>query len=123
MEYSVVGCDGTITWGTANLSLQHINGNAAPVKLGPGQEVPAGEANCVSLVFKICTEWYVLMHMLAHVGRTYVGGCLYSFGVLCWQHHLGHCQSELAAHQWGGSASQAGPWAGGACRYVCLALC
>jgi cation transport ATPase len=38
-----VPLDGTITWGTANLSLQHISGEAAPVKLGPGQEVPAGE--------------------------------------------------------------------------------
>jgi hypothetical protein len=37
-----VPLDGIITWGTANLSLQHISGEAQPVKLGPGQEVPAG---------------------------------------------------------------------------------
>lgn len=37
-----VPLDGIITWGTANLSLQHISGEAQPVKLSPGQEVPAG---------------------------------------------------------------------------------
>lgn len=47
-----VPLDGTITWGTANLSLQHISGEARPVKLGPGQEVPAGAAGS-----NLCRAW------------------------------------------------------------------
>ncbi|KAF6263311.1 hypothetical protein COO60DRAFT_1635329 [Scenedesmus sp. NREL 46B-D3] len=45
-----VPLDGTITWGTANLSLQHISGEARPVKLGPGQEVPAGSVSTDGLL-------------------------------------------------------------------------
>uniref|UniRef100_A0A383V263 P-type ATPase A domain-containing protein n=1 Tax=Tetradesmus obliquus TaxID=3088 RepID=A0A383V263_TETOB len=45
-----VPLDGTITWGTANLSLQHISGEAAPVRLGPGQEVPAGSLSTDGLL-------------------------------------------------------------------------
>jgi hypothetical protein len=49
-----VPLDGVITWGTANLSLQHISGEARPVRLSPGQEVPAGV--CCIRMFVISTH-------------------------------------------------------------------
>ncbi|KAF8062959.1 HMA1 [Scenedesmus sp. PABB004] len=45
-----VPLDGTISWGTANLSLQHISGEEQPVRLGPGQEVPAGSLSTDGLL-------------------------------------------------------------------------
>jgi hypothetical protein len=54
-----VPLDGTITWGTANLSLQHISGEAQPVKLSPGQEVPAGV-----LLALLCT--FNVLHLHKH---------------------------------------------------------
>jgi hypothetical protein len=52
--YMLVCCICTITWGTPNLSLQHISGEAAPVKLGPGQEVPAGTSCGLLLACSVC---------------------------------------------------------------------
>ncbi|KAI8469228.1 MAG: hypothetical protein J3K34DRAFT_459478 [Monoraphidium minutum] len=40
-----VPLDGTITWGAANVSLQHISGESAPLRLGPGAAVPAGSVS------------------------------------------------------------------------------
>lgn len=45
-----VPLDGVIVWGTANLSLQHITGEEQPVKLSPGQDVPAGSLSTDGLL-------------------------------------------------------------------------
>lgn len=37
--------DGVVVWGTANLSLQHISGESAPVRMSVGAEVPAGSVS------------------------------------------------------------------------------
>ncbi len=40
-----VPLDGAIVWGAANVSLQHISGESAPLRLGPGAAVPAGSVS------------------------------------------------------------------------------
>jgi hypothetical protein len=40
-----VPLDGRVVWGSANVSLQHISGESVPVRLSPGDEVPAGSLN------------------------------------------------------------------------------
>jgi cation transport ATPase len=46
-----VPLDGCIAWGAASVSMQHISGESAAARLGPGQDVPAGAcggARCVA---------------------------------------------------------------------------
>lgn len=45
-----VPLDGVIVWGTANLSLQHITGEEQPVRLSPGQDLPAGSLSTDGLL-------------------------------------------------------------------------
>jgi cation transport ATPase len=40
-----VPLDGVVVWGTANVSLQHISGESAPVRMAVGAEVPAGSVS------------------------------------------------------------------------------
>ena len=37
-----VPLDGITVWGTSNVSLQHISGESAPVRMSVGSQVPAG---------------------------------------------------------------------------------
>lgn len=40
-----VPLDGVVAWGVANVSLQHITGESAPVRFAPGDALPAGSLN------------------------------------------------------------------------------
>ena len=45
-----VPLDGKLVHGTAQVSWSHISGEALPVRLSPGQEVPAGSLNLDGLL-------------------------------------------------------------------------
>eukprot|EP00798_Chlamydomonas_sp_ICE-L_P027121 gene27121-2349_t len=45
-----VPLDGTIVWGNANVSMQHITGESSPVRVAPGASVPAGSLNSDGLL-------------------------------------------------------------------------
>ncbi len=45
-----VPLDGTIVWGVANISLQHITGESQPVKMVQGGQVPAGSLSTDGLL-------------------------------------------------------------------------
>lgn len=45
-----VPLDGTVAWGTANVSLQHISGESQPVRLSSGDEIPAGSLSTDGLL-------------------------------------------------------------------------
>jgi cation transport ATPase len=49
-----VPLDGSISWGTANVSLQHISGESAPLRLGPGAAVPAGSVSTDGILVVRC---------------------------------------------------------------------